>query len=378
VRFEVSKTLDAIERRLSTDPALARGVLDLAEVLRYVDLDNGGRPASLLRLGMVVDAHARLLAEENVPVYAVVDRKVLSDQDLTSNERMVIRRWGDDGIVEVLEKPEDRVPEVAELTGLPVLSRQAFEGWRDRYGWLGTEPGRLLAPVAGHGGAAMVARVPGTPSSPPRPGGPPVLQRVWQCPEPSCGTFGRGRVGRPGGQRPPRIRGGAPVCPKHDGRLTDAGPRPPAEVMTIRVDGVVRQRFVVAGDQPVVVGRAPDGPHQAPGTLVLGHWLTEEARRWISRSHVRLDLRGTDLVVRDTSTNGTVIRRGGSMAEPDRLVLTRDQARLLADGDVIELYPGVQVARARDGLTGAGVEEPASVMSDAPTMSIRLPNAGRP
>ena len=60
-----------------------------------------------------------------------------------------------------------------------------------------------------------------------------------------------------------------------------------SEVMTIRVDGVVRQRFVVAGDQPVVVGRAPDGPHQAPGTLVLGHWLTEEARRWISRSHAR-------------------------------------------------------------------------------------------
>jgi hypothetical protein len=135
---------------------------------------------------------------------------------------------------------------------------------------------------------------------------------------------------------------------------------------------VVRQRFVVAADQPVVVGRAPDGPHNGPGTLVLGSWLSEEARRWISRSHVRLELRGTDLVARDVSTNGTVIRRGGSMAEPDRLVLTRDQARLLNDGDVIELYPDVQVSRARDGLAG-NVSEPASVMSDAPTMSIRLP-----
>jgi hypothetical protein len=48
VRFEVSKVLDAIEARLTTDPALARAVVDLAEVVRYADLD-GGRPASMLR-----------------------------------------------------------------------------------------------------------------------------------------------------------------------------------------------------------------------------------------------------------------------------------------------------------------------------------------
>jgi hypothetical protein len=285
---------------------------------------------------------------------------------------MVTRRWADDGLVEVLPDPEDRVLEVAELTGLPVLSRQGFERWRDRYGWLAAEPGRLLAPVAGHGGAAMIPRVPGKPAGAPRPAGPPVLQRLWTCSEPDCGMFGRMRLGRPGGQGPPRLRSGAPVCPRHDTRLGDAGPRPPVEVLAVRVDGVVRQRFVVAADQPVVVGRAPDGPHQSPGLLVLGHWLSEEARRWISRSHVRLELRGPDLIARDVSTNGTVIRRGGSTAEPDRLVLTRDQARPLADNDVIELYPGVQVARARAWSGGAGVAEPASVMSDAPTMSIRI------
>jgi hypothetical protein len=372
VRFEVSRTLDAIERRLSTDPALARGVLDLAEVIRYVDLD-GGRRGSVLRLGMVVDALSRLLGEENVPVYAVADRKLFSDPDLSSNERMVARRWADDGLVEALTEPEDRVLEVAELIGLPVLSRQFFERWRDRYGWLGTEPGRLLAPVAGHGGAVLVSRVPGKPAASPRPGGPAVLQRVWRCSEPGCGTFGGMRLGRPGGQGPPRLRGGAPVCPRHDTRLSDAGPRPRAEVLAIRVDGVVRQRFVVAADQPVVVGRAPDGPDQAPGALVLGHWLSAEARRWISRSHVRLELRGTELVARDVSTNGTVIRLGGSMEEPDRLVLTRDQARALADDDVIELYPGVQVGIAGTWAEG-GVVDPASVMADAPTMSIRVIN----
>ena len=73
MRFEVSKVLDAIETRLTTDPALARAVVDLSETVRYADLD-GGRPASLLRLGLVIDALGRYVAEENVPVYAVAPR----------------------------------------------------------------------------------------------------------------------------------------------------------------------------------------------------------------------------------------------------------------------------------------------------------------
>ena len=63
MRFEVSKVLDAIEARLTTDPALARAVVDLSEVVRYADLD-GGRPASMLRLGLVIDALGRHVAEE--------------------------------------------------------------------------------------------------------------------------------------------------------------------------------------------------------------------------------------------------------------------------------------------------------------------------
>ena len=80
MRFEVSKVLDAIEARLTTDPALARAVVDLSEVVRYADLD-GGRPASMLRLGLVIDALGRHVSEENVPVYAVAPRALLSDLD---------------------------------------------------------------------------------------------------------------------------------------------------------------------------------------------------------------------------------------------------------------------------------------------------------
>jgi hypothetical protein len=42
-------------------------------------------------------------------VYAVTPRSLLSDGDLTSNERMVVRRWADDGKVEVVPQLDDRV-----------------------------------------------------------------------------------------------------------------------------------------------------------------------------------------------------------------------------------------------------------------------------
>jgi len=364
VRFEVSKVLDAIERRLTTDPAVARAVVDLAEVVRYVDFD-GGRPASMLRLGQVVDALGRQVAEENVPVYVVVNRGLLSDADLTSNERMVARRWADDGLVEVLVNPGDRVLEVAELLGLAVLSRNRFDGMRGRYPWL-ADPGRLLAPLPGQGGTALVARSGGTPvMAEPSQAGAQLLARLWRCPDPECSAFGSTRVGRPGGQPPPTLRTGAPTCPRHEGRLTEGGPRPPAEVLSVRIDGVVRQRFVVAADHPVVVGRAPEGG----AGITLGQWLSEEARRWISRSHVRFEVHGGDLVARDVSTNGTGIRPGGEGGGDERVALQR-QGRPLATTDIVELYPGVHVGRARIWSSG-GVVNPSSVMADAPTMAMR-------
>ncbi|MEV1285633.1 FHA domain-containing protein [Micromonospora sp. NPDC049679] len=367
MRFEVSKVFDAIEQRLSTDPAAARAVIDLAEVVRYVDLD-GGRPASMLRLGMVIDALGRTVAEENVPVYLVVHKGLLSDADLTSNERMVARRWADDGLAEVLPNPADRVLEVADLLGLPVLSRNRFDGLAGRYPWLTAQSGRLMAPLPGAGGPVLVARVGNAPApavADPSPVGAKLLARLWRCPDPECSSFGSMRIGRPGGQPPPTLRTGSPTCPRHDQRLADGGPRPTAEVLAVRIDGAVRQRFVVAGDQPVFVGRAPE----QGGGITLGQWLTEEARRWISRSHVRFELRGTELVAQDVSTNGTGIRPGGSLNDDDRITLKR-QARPLAPTDFVELYPGVQIGRARNWTSG-GVVNPASVMAEAPTMAMR-------
>jgi hypothetical protein len=380
VRFEVSKVLDAIEARLSTDPALARAVVDLSEIVRYADLD-GGRPASSVRLGLVVDALSRYLAEENVPVYVISPRGLLSDTDLTSNERMVIRRWADDGKVEVVPVLDDRVFEVAELLGLPVLTRTRGEQYRGRRQWI-DEPGRLLAAVAGEGGTpVLVSRVGrGDPARQPErsPMGERLLSRVWSCPESNCTSFGTGADAdspfadmrtftSPVAQPPPAIRAGTPSCPRHGTKLKDAGPRPAVEVLSVRIDGVVRQRFVVSTEAPVVVGRAPEGGKG----VMLGQWLTEDARKWISRGHVQFTLRtdGT-LLAQDVSTNGTGIRPGGSENDDDRLTLSRNESRPLAASDVVELYAGVNVGRSKLWATG-GVVQPQSVMGEAPTMALR-------
>ncbi len=377
LRFEVSKVLDAIEGRLTTDPALARAVLDLSEVVRWADLD-GGRPASMLRLGLIIDALGRHVAEENVPVYAVVPRSLLSDADLTSNERMVVRRWADDGVVEVVPQLGDRVLEVAELLGLPVLTRTRAEQFRDRSPWV-EEPGRLLAAVPGAGGPVLVARI-GRGEVPavaePSPVGRKLLSRVWGCPESTCAAYGSGgdpdspfadmrKTTSPVSQPPPTLLAGVPTCPRHGSRLRDAGPRPAVEVLSVRIDGVVRKRFVVSTEQPVVVGRAPEG-----GGVMLGQWLTDDARKWISRGHVRLALRGPELSAQDVSTNGTGIRPDGSLNDDERVTLSRDETRALGPNDVVELYANVHVGRAKLWHNG-GVSQPHSVMAEAPTMAIR-------
>ena len=62
---------------------------------------------------------------------------------------------------------------------------------------------------------------------------------------------------------------------------------------------------------------------------MLGQWLSEDARKWISRGHVRLVLEGTELTAQDVSTNGTGIRPGGSTDDDERVTLARDETRVL-------------------------------------------------
>lgn len=339
MRFEVSHVLDAIERRLTTEPSLARAVLDVAEVVRFVDLD-GGRPASLLRLGMVIDALSRHVAEENVQVYCVVDKGMLSDLDQPSSERMVVRRWADDGHVEVVPGAQQRVMEISELAGLPVLSRML--------------PG--LAPVPGAGGSVLAPRgpVPNGPSDLGRR----LMSRRWRCPDPECALFNQMRVAV--GQPLPRLRG-VPLCPRHDAPLADIGPAPVQEVLAVRINGVTKQRFLVNSGAPVVVGRAPEG---GVG-IILGPWLDEQAVSAVSRAHLVLSVDQRGLLAQDISMNGAWIH-------PGNIKVTPKEQRVIAPGEYIELYPGVEVGRPNSFAPGGAVN-PHSVLAEAPTMSFRMP-----
>jgi hypothetical protein len=354
VRFEVSRVLDAIERRLSIDPVVAAAVVDLTEVMHLEDLD-GGRPANLLRLGLIVDALGQRLGDSAAALYAVADRSLISDTELTSNERMVIRRWSDDGLIEVLPAGapvQARIREINALTGLSMITR---------VGGIGS----AYAPVPAPGGIALATHA-GQAASPVRAPNP-ALTRLWRCPEPDCGSFGAGRVA---GQPPPTFRGGVPMCPRHGARLADAGPRPTAWPLAARVDGLVRERFTVGGHRPLIIGRAPDDP----AGVALGPYLDEAGVRWISRSHIRLELRGEDLVVTDSSTNGTtILTRTGPGVAPQSVQLTNGQSRTVGEWDIIRLHATVEIARADRLPDRSPAVSPDSVMADAPTMAMRLP-----
>lgn len=360
MRFETSRALDAIERRLTTDPMLAGAVVDLVEAARSADLD-GGRPAALLRLGLFVDALSRQLGDGGIGLYAVAERGSMSDTDFTSNERMVLRRWSDDGLIEMLPagvQPAARVREIAGLTGLPVVTRSP----------LPNHPGPVYLTVAASGGTALTL-APSTGSTPRQH---PVTGRLWRCSTPNCASFGQ-QPPPNAGQPPPALPSGAPVCPRHGERLVDQGPRPWLVPMVVRIGGLVRTRFVATTARSVMVGRAPDDP----GGVTIGSWLDDEATRRVSRSHLLLEARDGMVLATDVSTNGAVVlARTGSANQPRRVSLGRDQPYALGEWDEVELHPEVTLGRADRPPAGTPSSTvPDSVLADAPTIALRLPRS---
>ena len=360
MRFEVTEVLDAIERHLTTEAALAQAVVDIGQVAWFDALD-GGRPVNLLRVGLLVDGLTRHLGEDAIMIYPVAGRELLTDADLTSKERMVLGRWAGDGMIEVVPSVGDRVPEVADLTGLPVITRDGYPGLEVRFPWLRGQPDRVLRLMPGEGAARIVGGQP-VPAQPDGPGAV-LLSRLWRCPRRDCPTFGERRGMT---QSVPRIRAGVPVCPRHDEPLINAGPRPPAVAMALIVDGTIRERFVVRVGRPVTIGRSPEDPDG----LVIGSHLSGDAAQMISRNHVRVELRDDVLLATDLSTNGTVVRsRSGPYTPAEQVHLSGGAPHPLQAWDTLELYSGVVISRADRSLTrsagGAG-----SVMGDAPTISM--------
>ncbi|MBN1173172.1 MAG: FHA domain-containing protein, partial [Micromonosporaceae bacterium] len=155
MRFTVTRVMDMIERRLTTDVTLAQAVVDLEEVVRYADLD-GGRSVRLVRIGMVVDALGRYLIDAGAVLYPVAKRSLLSEAEFTSKERMVLGRWADDGVIEVIAEVADRVAEVADFTGLPVITVRGLSQYASKYPWLRQDPERVLRLRPRGGEAALI------------------------------------------------------------------------------------------------------------------------------------------------------------------------------------------------------------------------------
>jgi hypothetical protein len=418
VRFEVSRVMDTIERRLTTDVTLAQAVVDLADVARYEQLD-GGRRISLLRVGMVLDALARYLVDGAAMLYPVAGRELLSDGDLTAKERMVLGRWVDDGRIEATPMVGDRVVEIADFTGMPVISCRDYNQFADRFPWVRTEPERILKlsprrgkaslilsteTVAGAGAGGGVRTVatfaaPTQSTVPNRPGdgvfsprvqapqtrvstraiepaatpsslGAALLARYWRCPEEGCPSFGEYRRA---GQPVPRMLKGVPVCPRHAQSLTDQGTRPAEYPIALVIDDVVRQRFPVTAAGPVHIGRGSDDADDSDD-VCLKPWLYEGAAAWIADRHATLDIVDGKLTVTDLGENGTVVwRRTEAGAAGESLRLYPGQTYHLGAHDSVELYTGVELVPGNRRVVGGPVaaNEVRSVLVDAPTVALR-------
>ncbi|MFJ3789003.1 hypothetical protein [Kitasatospora sp. NPDC090091] len=367
------------EKRLAVDALTADFIVDMANVIRNRGL-LGPREADLARFTALLEALAHHARDDSVQVYAVCDHAVLVDGRHTAAERAQLRAWHAEGRIEVLPKADDRVLELADSTGRPVVSEDNFAEYHRTYPWIPGCADRFLRPVAVDAppGIAVRRRVVPVPAEwqvsrkeeeglllaaglyDRRGSGGPrrdLLGRRWGCPEPDCPAFGT----RPRATGPlPLRRSGTVTCPTHLKPLTDLGPAPHRSQIKVRIDGTVRARRLITEGADLVVGRAPA---EGPGGLALAAWLGPRALDWISRSHVTISHTGSGgLVVRDTSANGTVIRRRGGESvrlrgqswtlRRDDVVLLHDEVELMPSGR--EFAFGEEAGEGADGPGGAG------------------------
>jgi hypothetical protein len=217
-----------------------------------------------------------------------------------------------------------------------------------------------------HAGGARLAAPAGAgrPTDPEGPGAA-LLSRLWHCEREDCPSFGPRRATQ---QPVPRMRAGAPSCPRHDVPLAGLGPRPAATVMVAVVDGAARVRFVVRAGQAVPIGRAPDDP----AGVELGPWLSGDAVREISRAHVVLELSADGIVTAtDLSTNGTVVLQRAAADDAGETVhLERGRPYSMGAFDAVRLHPGVEIFPA-DAAPATASAPSSSVLADAPTMVFR-------
>ena len=348
-----------VESHLSLDATSGDFIVDMSSVIRTPDLGSN-RVADLARFTDLVKGLAVFARDEQAVVYGVADWSLLRLRALTGEERATLKRWYHRGLIEVLDGADDRILELADATGMAVVSRDGYADYCRRYPWVAGNRDRFFLPCPGPDGVGVSVR-PRTMPVPTeaqmsrkeeegllleagmydRAGGTgprrELLSRRWSCPESGCPLFGAARSAV---QPVPRYRNGVVKCPTHGVALVDVGGYPRRVQVKVRVAGTVRTRFLLEPRHEVAVGRAP----QAPG-ISLVPWLgplDEEAADLVSRSHVVLRWDGWKLTVVDTSRNGTLIRREGPQGR-EEFRLTAGASRKVRPRDDIVLVDGLEL-----------------------------------
>ncbi|WP_380284480.1 FHA domain-containing protein [Kitasatospora purpeofusca] len=351
----------ALDRNLATSADRADYLVELSNVVRRTDL-GGSAPRSLHRLGLVVEALVRLTGDRHVAVYCVADRSLLGGRREFAEEAdaRTLARWVAEGLVEEVPDADERVLEIAGMTGIQVVTADYYDDHRIEHPWIQGNTWQFLRPeAAGRGvvrlvpldmgyrtgaeiskkmelsalkkqGLLTAARKPLVE----------VVGRAWRCPEARCALYSVHRGGR---VMLPRMRRGVPTCELHGTPLLDDGARPGAAQVKVVLDGECVARYTLDEGSRTAVGRAP-GP-DGPGIALLG-LLPVERAALVSRRHLTVSVRGGAVTVRDTSTYGSRMReagRRGHLGPWERLPPGGD--RPFRPGDEVELTPGLVLTR---------------------------------
>jgi len=319
---------------LTGDVFKADLLVDISNVVRTSRTRQRHR-ANLTRFARLLDALVAHESDPNLLVYVVADRSLLAQGLLPADQRRTLTGWRDGGLIDVVGDADERLLELAELTGLRVVSADRFRGHRAQHPWLQGNTDQFIAPHLEPDGRLIVRPVDlgvvdeweisrheeqdqlkkqgllvGTRRSPWYD----ILERTWRCPDRRCSLYDTSR-----GDYVilPRIRKGRPTCELHGLELMDDGPRSLTVQLKLLVRDACVARFTVQADRETAVGRAP------LSGISLTPWLNEQQSQLVSRHHFSLITRDGRLLVKDCSTNGTRISLVARHSRPARVVTLR-------------------------------------------------------
>jgi hypothetical protein len=331
---------------LTNDPNWADALLDVSNVVRNTRLGGHGL-ADLVRLERVGTALASLYGATKIAMLGVADSNLYTQPGLflDSRQRRVLRSWVQSGLILEAGKADVPLLQIAEETGLPIITSDRFGGHRREFPWLDGSDDAILEPQVDRYGNVSLRHVTLIPKADWQMSvseehdllvqqglgrRTEILNRYWSCPErrcarhdPTTSSFVLLPVGR----------GDRLVCDQHGLPMVDMGPRPRVAQLKIMKDGQEQHRFSVTPREPVIVGRT-----RGPGDL--SPYMEETVLRRVSRTHLRFDLDSDRLTITDLSRHGTVlILKNGSRID------LRHAAHSFTVGDRAQIHPSVEIIR---------------------------------